>query len=298
MRDIEPTSDRPRLVWQSDGKSTDIPVLLIHGLGQTLLDWPAAMVNGLTDAGCRVIRFDNRDVGRSPRFDHLGTPPLLRLWLCSTLRLPQWARSPYTVADMASDAVALLDTLNIPAAHLVGASMGGMIAQQIALIHPHRVRSLTLIMSSSGAPGLPPPRDDVRRALSSREPDNLQAGIASAHAFRRMIAGPLHVEDAVELAVRVTRSTAYGWPGGAGVARQYAAILADRRRWRLLDQIEARCLVIHGELDPLLPIAHGRDVATRIVGSRFVSLATMAHEITPSHGKTIVAEILRLVHAD
>jgi len=297
MRDLQPRFGRPRLVWQSEGKSADLPVLLIHGLGQTLYDWPTAFVDGLTGAGCRVIRFDNRDVGRSPRFDQLGAPPLLRLWLCSTLRLPQWVKPPYSVADMAADAVALLDALNIPAAHLVGASMGGMIAQHIALTHPQRVRSLTLIMSSSGAPGLPSPRDDVQRALSGREPGDLPAAIASALAFRRLIAGALQADDLAELEQRVTRSTTYGWPGGTGVARQYAAILADRKRWQQLERITARCLVVHGECDPLLPIAHGRDAAARIAGSRFLPLATMGHEITPSHAIAIVPDILRLLQA-
>lgn len=294
----DPTSSHASLAWQSEGGSTDdVPVLLIHGLGQTLQDWPSTFVTGLAGTGRRVIRFDNRDVGRSPRYDWLGAPPLLRLWLCSTLRLPQWVRPPYTVADMASDAVALLDALSIPVVHLVGASMGGMIAQHIAVTHPHRVRSLTLIMSSSGAPGLPPPRGDVQRALSGREPDNLQAAIASAYAFRGLIAGPLSADDLTELEQRVAHSTSYGWPNRAGVARQYAAILADRRRYRLLGQIKARCLVIHGEQDPLLPIAHGRDAAARIAGSRFVPLAVMAHEITPSLSASILPEILALLRS-
>ncbi|MBR1221295.1 alpha/beta hydrolase [Bradyrhizobium sp. U87765 SZCCT0131] len=295
MHDLQPASSRPRLAWQSDGKSSDVPVLLIHGLGQTLHDWPVAFVDGLTGAGCRVIRFDNRDVGRSPRFDHLGAPPLLRLWLCSTLRLPQWVRPPYSVAEMAADAVALLDALDIPAAHLVGASMGGMIAQHIALAHPRRVQSLTLIMSSSGAPGLPSPRSDVQKALSGGEPASLPAAIAAATAFRRLIAGPLAADDLAELEQRVARSTAYGWPGGAGVARQYAAILADRARWRQLARIAVRCLVVHGERDPLLPLAHGQDAAGRIPGSRFLPLAAMGHEITPSHASAMVPEILRLL---
>ncbi|SDJ69874.1 MULTISPECIES: alpha/beta fold hydrolase [Bradyrhizobium] len=290
-----PTSSHASLAWHSEGGSADVPILLIHGLGQTLQDWPSAFVTGLAGTGRRVIRFDNRDVGRSPRYDELGAPPLLRLWLCSTLRLPQWVRPPYMVADMASDAVALLDALNIPVAHLVGASMGGMIAQHIALAHPKRVRSLTLIMSSSGAPALPPPRGDVQRVLSNREPDDLQAAITSAYAFRRLIAGPLQSNDQAELERRVARSTAYGWPNRSGVARQYAAILADRRRYRLLSQIKAKCLVIHGEQDPLLPIAHGRDAAARISGSRFVSLAAMGHEITPALCASILTEIATLL---
>ncbi|MDP3702968.1 MAG: alpha/beta hydrolase [Candidatus Omnitrophota bacterium] len=291
----DPTSGAASLAWQSEGGSSGVPVLLIHGLGQTLQDWPRAFVTGLADTGRRVIQFDNRDVGRSPRYDRLGAPPLLRLWLCSTLRLPQWVMPPYTVSDMASDTVALLDALRIPVAHIVGASMGGMIAQHIAVTHPHRVRSLTLIMSSSGAPGLPPARGDVQRALSGREPDNLQTAIASAYAFRHLIAGPLSADDAAELELRVTRSTTYGWPSGAGVARQYAAILADRHRYRLLGQVKARCLVIHGEQDPLLPIAHGRDAVTRISGSRFVPLPVMAHEITPSLSASILPEIATLL---
>lgn len=287
------------LAYRYDGPPSGRPVMLIHGLGQTLVDWPEDFIDRLAGAGCRLLRFDNRDAGRSSRMDHLGAPPLLSLWLSAALRLPAPTRPPYSIADMAADVVALLDTLDVGSVHLVGASMGGMIAQRIAVAHPKRVLSLTSIMSSSGAPGLPGPRKDVLAAFTS---DAGQDGLANAEErarrFRRLIGGTLKDGDLVELEHRVAESTAYGWPPGDGATRQYAAILADRDRHRLLSRIRARCLVVHGEEDPLLPLAHGLDTAARIPGSRILATRHMGHEITLSNAQIIADEILEHLAAD
>lgn len=203
------------------------------------------------------------------------------------------AQSPYSLADMATDVVGLLDALGVGAAHLVGASMGGMIAQRVAVTHPERVLSLTSIMSSSGAPGLPSPRKDVQAAFArDAEPIDPALAVETARRFRLLIGGRMRSGDLPEFESRVARSVEYGRPGGGGAARQYAAIFADRHRYRLLCRIRSRCLVLHGEEDPLVPLAHGVDTAARIANSRFVAIRGMGHEITLSSGQTLAEEIL------
>jgi len=280
-----------RLAYRRDGPRSDTPVVLIHGLGQTLADWPDALVQGLIAEGREVVRFDNRDIGRSQRFDQSGAPPLLRLWAAAALRLPPLASPPYRVEDMAADTVGLLDALGVTRAHLVGASMGGMIAQHVAAASPERVLSLTVIMSSSGAPGLPGPQAQVSREMGKRPAAGLASATTRAIAFRRLLAGPLDRAEAAELEQRVRRSTAYGWPERAGGARQYAAILADRGRHRLLEGLRAPTLVVHGGLDPLLPLAHGRDVAARVPGARLLIVPQMGHEVSASVGRRLAGEI-------
>lgn len=298
MLTLEARANGLKLAYRSDGPPSGAPMVLIHGLGQTLVDWPSAFIDKLADAGCRVLRLDNRDVGRSWRMDHLGAPPLLRLWASATLRLPPLARPPYSLADMTADVVGLLDALGVPAVHLVGASMGGMIAQRVAIAHPERVLSLTSIMSSSGAPGLPSPRKEVRAELTREAaPNDPAAAVEKAKRFRRLIGGTLRDGDLAELERRVEQSVAYGWPESDGAARQYAAILADRGRHHLLSQIRSRCLVVHGGQDRFVPPAHGEDTAARIAGSRLVAIGDMGHEITLSSGQIVADEILAHVRA-
>ena len=141
-------------------------VLLVMGLGMQLIAWPDAFVQGLVDAGYRVIRHDNRDIGLSQHFDHLGRPNLV--WATIKHRMGWAIKPPYTLRDMANDALGVLDALKVKQAHIVGVSMGGMIAQRVALAAPSRVLSLTSIMSSSGARGLPQARPEVMGALIGR----------------------------------------------------------------------------------------------------------------------------------
>jgi pimeloyl-ACP methyl ester carboxylesterase len=151
----------------ADGSQAGRPVvLLIMGLGMQLVAWPPSFVQALVDQGFRVVRFDNRDIGLSQHFDHLGVPNIL--WESLKHRVGLTVRPPYTVADMAADAIGVLDALGIDKAHVVGVSMGGMIAQRVALAAPHRTLSLTSIMSSSGARHLPGPQPQVLRALLGR----------------------------------------------------------------------------------------------------------------------------------
>jgi pimeloyl-ACP methyl ester carboxylesterase len=158
------------------GDTTGRPVvLLIMGLGMQLIAWPPAMVQAIADAGFRVVRFDNRDIGLSQHFDHLGKPSLL--WEGLKFRLGWRIRPPYSLEDMAADTMGVLDALKIAQAHVVGVSMGGMVAQRVAVLAPGRLLSLSSIMSSSGARGLPEASPAVTRVLLSRPGKGVQAAI-------------------------------------------------------------------------------------------------------------------------
>lgn len=296
-------SDRGGVKQVSTGRITfavrdtgpeDAPaIVLIHGLAQTLFDWPDAFIEALASQHFRVVSFDNRDVGLSSRFDWMGKPPLIRLWASSTFGLPALARPPYTISDMAADTLELLDKMAIQQAHLVGASMGGMIAQRVALEQPARVSSLTCIMSSSGRSRLPAPRPDVAKQLNSgKSSDNLGDAIEESFAFRQLIGGELTEPDKNELHRRIGRATTHGWPVKLGPARQYAAIMADHARADRLQEIRCPTLVLHGALDPLLPQEHGRDIAIRVPGARLVLFPTMGHEITQSNSNLLANEII------
>lgn len=273
---VEP--DKLELAYVIDGPEGGEPVILVHGLGQTIADWPDAFIASLAAQGLRLVRLDNRDVGKSTRFDQHGEPALFLQWLTGVVGLKNLAPPPYTLVTMAADVLALMDGLGIRRAHLIGVSMGGMIVQHVAAQAPDRVSSLTCIMSSSGAPGLPRPREDVEAALAgSATPD-----LADTLAFRRLVAGPLSAADETELAERVATSFAYGAPLAAGVPRQYAAIIADGDRYRRLADLRVPSLVIHGEDDPFVRPEHGIDLADRISHAKRILLPRMGHEITAS----------------
>lgn len=270
-----------------DGPASDEAVILVHGLGQTIADWPGGFVSGLAAQGFRVVRLDNRDVGRSTRCDHLGDPALVLQSLGQAVGLPDLVAPPYRLAAMAGDVLGLMDGLGIDRAHVVGVSMGGMIVQHVAARAPGRVLSMTCIMSSSGAPGLPPPRADVEAALARPGASDL-CGMLQ---FRERVAGPLDAADRAELEARVTASFAHAAPREAGIRRQYAAILADTARHRLLADIDVPTLVIHGEDDPFVRPDHGIDLANRIPGARRILLPRMGHEITASFAP-VLAELV------
>ncbi len=264
------------------------PVLLVMGLGMQLVAWPDDFVQGLVRAGHRVVRFDNRDIGLSARFDHLGTPNLL--WEGMKLRFGMPVRAPYTLHDMAADALGVLDALGIEQAHVVGASMGGMIAQRMALAAPDRVLSLTSIMSSSGARYLPGPQAKVLQVLMSR-PRDFSEPVVLAHYVRlfRAIGSPGFPSTDDELRQRIRSSLRRGGYRPAGSGRQLAAVAADIFRANELRRIRVPTLVLHGADDPLVPLACGEDTARRIPGARFEAIAGMGHDLPPG----VVAHLLR-----
>jgi pimeloyl-ACP methyl ester carboxylesterase len=269
------------LYYEEAGDPRGPVVLLVMGLATQLIAWPDPLIAALVDAGYRVVRYDNRDVGLSTRLD--GTPALHPLWVLGASRLRMPFPLAYTLRDMAADAVALLDALGVERAHVVGASMGGMIAQHIAAGWRERVESLTTIMSSSGAPGLPPPSPALMRRLVMRWPatPSRDEAVAATIATLALISHPEAARDVEALALQATRAVDRGhYPVGG--RRQLAAIIADTGRPVLLTHIVAPTLVIHGAVDPLIPLGHGEDLARRIEGAKLLIVQAMAHDLAPA----------------
>lgn len=270
-------------------------ILLIMGLGMQLVAWPTAFVQQLVDAGFRVVRHDNRDIGLSQGFDHAGVGNIV--WETIRHRLGLKVRSPYTLQDMALDSLGVLDALSIERAHIVGASMGGMIAQRIAAAAPQRTASLVSIMSSSGARGLPGPRREVAAMLMRRPMGRDEAALV-AHSIRllRLIQSPAYPQTDEELSERLVFSMRRSYHP-AGLMRQMLAIGADDERPALLPRIQSPTLVLHGEADALVPIACGEDTARRIPGSKFVSVPGMGHDLPPEVCDILANHIAPFAHA-
>ena len=254
-------------------------VLLIMGLGMQLVAWPSALVQGLVDAGYRVVRHDNRDIGLSQHFDHLGVPNMVWSMLRFKLRLP--VSAPYSLHDMANDSVGVLEALHIKKAHVVGVSMGGMIAQRVALVAPQRVASLTSIMSSSGARGLPEARPHVLRVLFSRPASSAQSDIVQHYVkLYKAIGSPGFPITDAEMKERIVKAVTRSFHP-PGTLRQMAAIAADSGRAAALARITRPTLVLHGRADPLVPFPCGEDTARRIPGAKMVGIEGMGHDLAP-----------------
>ena len=265
-------------------------VLLIMGLGMQLIAWPPGLVRELMNAGFRVIRFDNRDSGLSDKFDALGMPNLL--WQGLKYKLGLTIKPPYTVHDMAHDTLGVLDALQIDKAHIVGVSMGGMVAQRVALMSPQRILSLASIMSSSGARGLPDATPAVTRQLLSR-PKGKGKHAAIEHSVKlfKAIGSPGYPPDEAFLRERVTVSTERSF-NPPGIARQMVAIAADSTRAAELSNIAVPTLVLHGKADPLIPFACGQDTASRIPGAKLVGIDGMGHDLPPGVVEHILTHLV------
>ncbi len=266
-------------------------ILLIMGLGMQLTSWPDAFCQQLVDGGFRVIRFDNRDCGLSSKIQPLRRANVKLAIFAALLRLP--VRSPYVLDDMAGDAVGLLDALGIDCAHVVGASMGGMIAQLLAVGHPNRVISLTSIMSSSGNRRAHRGQRDGIKALLGKpaDPNDPESVIAHMMKVHSVIGSPGFPVPRDELRQRIERNVTRSYYP-AGTARQLLAILASGDRRRLLVKIVAPTLVIHGAEDKLVPVAAGRDTAKHIRGAKLKIIAGMGHDLAPGLQPILAAEIV------
>jgi pimeloyl-ACP methyl ester carboxylesterase len=254
------------------------PLVLIMGLGMQLVAWHDDFVQSLVQRGFRVIRFDNRDIGLSQDFDHLGVPNVALEAVRHAVGLQ--VRSAYTLVDMANDTAGLLDALGIRSAHICGASMGGMVAQQLAVRHPQRVKSLTLMMTTSGARRLPGPSLKVRGALLSRpaDPKSFDSIVSHYVQLYKLIGSPGFPSSDQWLQQRLSLSVRRSHRP-RGVARQLVAIAADGDRTPLLGQIKAPTQVLHGTADPLVPVAAGRDLAARIGGAKLDLVEGMGHDL-------------------
>ena len=278
------------LAYETQGNPGDPALLLIMGLGMQLTSWPDSFCNTLAERGFRVIRFDNRDSGLSTKLEQFGTPNVKTAFVKSMLRMR--VASGYTLHDMAKDSVGLLDALEIGSAHIVGASMGGMIAQVIAAEYPDRTLSMTSIMSTSGRRGLPGPKKEVRDAMLSRlaDPDDLNEVVTRSVRFLQMIGSPRYPVPAAMLAERVIANIRRN-VSPDGVARQLNAVIASGDRVSLLKKIRARSLVIHGSADPLVPPPCGRDTAQLIAGATLREIDGMGHNFPPQLDETLTAMI-------
>jgi len=268
------------------------PLLRIMGLGMQLTAWPENFVHLLAAAGYRVILFDNRDIGLSEKFDHWGKPDLLSATLLHAMRLK--IHAPYRLNDMAADALGVLDALGVRRCHVVGASMGGMIAQILAATHPDRLKSLTLMMTTSGARRLPGPTLKARRALLSgpRNPRDIESVIDHGVGILGVIGSPGYPSDPAQLRARLGHGVRRSYhPRGMG--RQLLAVAADGDRTPLLSKIRAPTLIIHGREDPLVPVACGVDLARHIHGAQLELIAGMGHDLPEALLPRLTASIIR-----
>ena len=275
------------ICYQTFGEDTDPPLLLIMGLGAHMIQWDDEFCARLAARGYRVIRFDNRDIGKSSKID-APPPDLANAW---QHRAGETLAAPYLLRDMAADAIGLLDFLRIGRAHIVGASMGGMIAQEMAIHWPERLRTLTSIMSSTGDPALPPPNPEILGFFLAPPPrtaeEFVEANVRIGRAFRNN-GFPEEEAGARERAVRMA---ARGMSPEGG-ARQMLAVVASGSRKTSLPQIKAPTLVIHGADDPLVPLAAGEDTARSIPGARLVVIEQMGHTLPMAVWPRVIEEIV------
>jgi len=274
------TSDGIELAYETFGQRQHPCVILIMGLGAQMRVWPDSLCQLLSNKGYFVVRFDNRDVGHSSHLQQHGSPSLLKAWVQQ--KMQRKAQIPYTLKDMSRDVVALMDTLEIDSAHLVGASMGGMIAQILAAKKRKRVRSLTSIMSAGRAPGLPDPKLKVLLQLAKRPtPFNREASIRYTMRMNRLIGSPAYPMDEMEL--RQLAETSFDRAGSpCGFKRQLVAITAAGDRRHLLKKIKTPTLVIHGSDDPLIPPRLGQDTARSIRKAKLKIIPGMGHDLPPA----------------
>lgn len=275
------------------GAPSNQAILLLAGLGTQMLRWTDPFCLELAGRGYRVIRFDNRDAGLSTHLDRLAPPDFGEL--VAALMAGQKPVVPYTLQDMAADAVGLLDALSIDRAHVVGRSMGGMIAQVLACEHSQRVASLTSIMSSTGNPALPPPAPDAMAMMAGPAPDPLsdESGyMAHGLAFARRIAGKGYPFD--EAATRrLFLEELRRAHDSLGFGRQLAAIAVAGDRRKRLATVTAPTLVIHGSDDPLLLPACGEDTAASIPNAEFMLIEGMGHDLPPELYRAVAGAIDR-----
>ncbi len=269
------TANGIQLEYETLGDPKAPPVLLIMGLGAQLIRWPDAFCQGLLDGGYRVIRYDNRDIGLSSKLS--GRAKLGQEAARALLGLP--GSPPYTLFDMADDAVGLLDALCVPSAHVIGASMGGTIAQIIAAHYPERTRSLTSIMSSSGNPMLPPPTPAAALSLFAPLPatPDRQSVVQDAIARFESVASPAYPTALEDLQILFGEEYDRGFYP-QGVARQLGALIASGDHRPLLRRITCPTVVLHGKDDPLIQLACGEDVANNIPDAELRVVEGMGHD--------------------
>ena len=264
------------LCYEIFGDAGAEPMLLIMGLGAQMIHWDDDFCWQLAARGFRVIRFDNRDIGKSSKLTGGKRLTPLELLKLRFLKIP--VAAPYKLRDMAEDVIGLMDVLGIHSAHLVGASMGGMIAQELAISFPQRVRSLTSIMSTTGNPRVPPPTREAAAVLMAPPPATKEEYLERfAQTWKILRVGSFPQDEALDRA-RAERTYARGL-NPAGVGRQFRAVLASGSRKQRLASVKVPTLVIHGTVDPLVRPEGGKDTAASIPGAKLLMIEGMGHAL-------------------
>jgi pimeloyl-ACP methyl ester carboxylesterase len=274
------------LEYETLGDPTDPPMVLIMGLGAQLIDWPLPFCEMLADEGFYLIRFDNRDAGLSTSLDHLGAPDL------SALFAGRLDAAPYRLADLAGDTVGLLDALGIDRAHLVGASLGGMVAQQTAIDHPDRVRSLASIMSTTGDRTVGQATPEARSVLGRPPAASREEAIQNTVRSSRIIGSTGFPVTEQELLDRATAKYDRSYRP-VGTLRQFAAAVASPDRTPGLRRVSVPTVVIHGEADPLIDVSGGRATAAAVPGAELIVIPGMGHDLPVGVRPQIVEAIVR-----
>jgi pimeloyl-ACP methyl ester carboxylesterase len=278
-----------RLAYQSIGRDSDPALLLVMGLGGQLIHWPDEVLSRLCEQGFRVVRFDNRDVGFST---WVGAAPEVNLgYELLSYQVGLGAAAPYSLRAMAGDALGLMDVLGVQRFHVLGASMGGMIAQHMADLAPRRVESLTLLMTSSSAPGLPAPDARLLQQLARREAPDRDAANEQQADLLAALGSPSLAVDRAQLLVEAEHSYDRAF-NPQGVQRQILAILAEPSRVELLNRLQVPTLVVHGTADPLWPVMHGVHVAAHIKGSELKLIPGLAHRFQAAFKEPLLAAVL------
>jgi pimeloyl-ACP methyl ester carboxylesterase len=279
------------ITYDTFGSDKAAPLLLIMGLGAQMTRWPVAFCEALAARGFRVIRFDNRDVGLSTHFVEVGVPDMGAV--VAALQKGEKPSVPYTLDDMAADAASLLDVLGISRAHIVGASMGGMIAQLVAADHPEHTLSLTSIMSTTGNPALPRATPEAMAVLTNRppSPSDEEAYLKHTIASARVTGSPAYPADEAVLRANTLADLKRCYEP-TGFARQMAAITATGDRRAKLKTIKAPTVVIHGAADPPVPVQGGHDTAENIPGAELVVIPGMGHDLPLALYDTLIDAIV------
>jgi pimeloyl-ACP methyl ester carboxylesterase len=276
-----------QLEYETFGEPSSPALLLISGIGGQMIGWDEKLCKEWVKRGLYVIRFDNRDVGLSTKMEESGVPDLKAAMTAAVNG--EKVKAPYTLADMADDAVGLLDALKIDKAHICGISMGGAIAQTIAFRQPSRVRSMTQVYATTGNPQLPQPKPEIMKILLTPPPEGREAYVDYQLKLYKTIAGPGFPFDEVwhrNLAGRSYDRAFYA----LGKARQFMAILAQGNRKPFLSSITAPALVIHGADDPLVLVQGGMDSAEAIPGAELMIIPGMGHDMPHGSAWPIIVE--------
>jgi len=276
------------IAYETFGDAGDPPILLVMGLATQMIGWPDEFCAGLADRGYFVVRFDNRDIGLSTHLDSAGAPDIL------TVLGGDASSVPYGLADLADDTVGLLDALGLDSVHLIGASMGGMIAQLVALQHPARVRSLTSIMSTTGDPSVGRPSEAALALLVAPAARDRDAAVQRVIDTYRVVGSPGFEFDESALRERAGLSFDRAYDP-AGVARQLAAVLTTPDRTRALKGISVPTLVIHGSDDALVDVSGGRATAAAVPGAELLVVDGMGHDLPRAMWPEITDRITALI---